>query len=235
MPFIAALYSKDSFYPYLNSFYRLVTEESVKINSQVFILENKRFNELCSILETSIGRELTEEEYKKYKNYLMNTFYNQIDIINTPLTIDKKGFIIRDQDKITNLLNGTESYSVELKEKFRICGYNITDSINFELNDFNNPTKEEIDKFNNLTPVQKILWIQKNFKNNSGIFNKFKVNLFNQYEYKAKGYSKGTIEYVDDGKDTDLLINELLILRYDNGALGNERLVIFEFEISIIY
>lgn len=207
-PFITALYGKDSFYPYIASFMEFSTRQSVKINKELFALEADNYIRNEKSLEKHIGRRLTDDEYKTFKQYIVSFAYNQIDILEKPLTINKYGFIVVDEELLDNYNKIDNGYPAKLKERFRVAGYKHSDINDLVLKDFDNPTDEEIKEFGLLSAGEKVLWIQKNFKDNAGIFNYLTVRTYNYNELKNKGYNTTTIKYEDTGKDLDELIHQ---------------------------
>ena len=208
IPFITELYGNNSFYPYLSAFINFSTRQSQRINKELFALEQEQYVINENLLEDAIGRRLTDDEYKRYKQYIVSSAYNQIDVLEKPLTINKKGYIVLDErrlDEYTALDNG---YNPILKERFRVCGYNTQEIVDIDIEDFDNPTEDEIYKFNQLSAGQKVLWIQKHFKDNAGLFNLLNVRTYNHNELKNKGYMTTLITYEDTGKDIDELIHQ---------------------------
>ena len=205
-PFVKILYSDYSFYPYINAFYKFSTKRSVEINKQLFDLENGIYVRNEKYLEKLIGRPLSNEEYKLFKQYIVASSYNGIEIINKPLTINSKGFIVVDEERLDEYSAYDNGYDAGAKERFRIYGINSSNNVSLELKDFNEPTNEELAEFNRLSPAEKVLWIQKNFKDNAGIFSLLNVRTFNYNEFRDKGYSTSTITFNDSGKDIDELI-----------------------------
>ena len=206
VPFVSALYGNNSFYPYIKSFYVNATKRSVAINKQLFDLEQQRyvFNE--KKLEKLIGRPLTEDEYKYFKQYIVASSYNSIELLEKPLTINNKGFVIIDEERLEEYSAYDNGYDAGAKERFRVYGINQATEQILELEDFNEPNAYEFAQFNRLSPAEKVIWIKQHFKHNAGIFNLLDVRSFNYNEYREKGYSKAIITFKDSGKDIDELI-----------------------------
>lgn len=185
-PFLAALYPLDkdgkidytkSCYPNIAAFYQFATIPSISINRQLFDLESSSFNMFFNYVQTKIGKILSEKDYLELKRYFVNYNYSQIPVLNDPVTIDKNGNIIEDIEKIKENTENDEFYWNT--EHARILGIDVKESSGLEIQDVNNPTEEELSAFKNLTPAQKVMWIQMNFKGDLGIFGDIKVNLFN--------------------------------------------------------
>lgn len=187
---------EESAYPYLAAFFKYATEPSIQANSILFPTENKKYNNVTNAVQQKLGVIFNDEQYKEYKQYMMSQVYASVPYINTPLTVTEEGWFDTDDKAIIATTENNKNYWN--KETSRIFGYEETESINIEIKDIYNPTREEIDKFNRLTPAQKVLWIQTNLTDGRGIFEYLNVNKFNQWEYKNKGYSQQTIRFTDN-------------------------------------
>ena len=206
LPFLDKLYSNDSFYSYINNFYRYSTKRSVEINKQLFDLEQSVYVTNEKYLEKLIGRPLTNDEYKKFKQYIVASSYNSIEILVKPITINKKGFVVIDESRLDEYSAYDNGYDAGAKERFRVYGINSQNEINLPLEDFNEPNDYEIARFNELSPAEKVIWVKSNFGENAGIFELLDVRTFNYNEYKDKGYCTSVITFNDSGKDIDELI-----------------------------
>lgn len=186
--------SKSS-YPFLASFLQHSTIPSIQINSQLFPMEGNNFAEAISYVENYYGTKFTDEQYREFKQYTMSNIYNSIPQMSTPYTINEYGWFVPDDNKIKyNIENSTDYWDVE---RARIYGYDTTESTNLKIQDINEPTQEELDRFNNLTPMQKVIWIQTNFKDGKGVFEYLKTNSYNPNEYNKKGFTTQRIYYYD--------------------------------------
>jgi hypothetical protein len=186
---------ENSAYPYLAAFFKYATEPSIQANSILFPTENSLYNNVTNAVQQKIGIIFNDEQYKEYKQYMMSQVYSSVPYISTPLTVTKEGWFDIDDDAIIETTENSENYWN--KEISRVFGYNETSTMNVEIKDIYNLTKEEIDAFNKLTPAQKVLWMQINLTDNKGIFEYLNVNKFNQWEYKNKGYTQQTIQFAD--------------------------------------
>ena len=184
-----------SVYPYLAAFIKYSVFPSIDINSKLFPTENEHFNLIIDAVQQSLGIIFTDEQYREFKQYMMSDLYSGIPYINSPITVDEHGWFIIDEDRANDAVsNDTKYWNAE---KSRIFGYIEADNGNPEINNIYDPTKEELREFNKLTPAQKVLYIQNHFKDGKGIFEFITVNKFNQYEYKAKGYTHQSIRFTD--------------------------------------
>lgn len=186
---------EESAYPYLAAFFKYSTEPSIQANSVLFPTENKQYTDVTNAAQQKLGVIFNDEQYREYKQYMMSQVYASVPYLNTPLTITKEGWFDSDDKAIIAATENDENYWN--KEISRIFGYTETSRMNIDIKDIYNPTQEEIDAFNKLTPAQKVLWIQTNLTDGRGIFEYLNVNKFNQWEYKNKGYTQQTIRFTD--------------------------------------
>lgn len=192
---------ENSVYPFLASFFKYATLTSVDVNKQLFPTENDIYNNILNAVQVKLGVIFTPKQYREYKQYMMNMIYSQVPIINTPLTVTKEGWLNDNNEAIVKSTeNDTNYWNAEIS---RIFGFETTQKINFDIKDVFNPTKEELDKFNALTPAQKISWIQTHINGDLGIFNYLNVNLNNQFELKRKGFTHQSIKFTDSAENMD--------------------------------
>ena len=178
--------------------YAYSTLPSIQVGAQVFITENDDFIEAENHAQSVIGRRFNEQEYKEWRRYGMAYLYNSIGKLLMPLMVDERGRIIPFIDK-------TKEAETELKtantywndERSRIVGYGVVDEGNFAIADINHPTDAELAEYVKLTPAQKVLFMQRNFPDNQGIFNYIKVSLLNNTDIKNKGISRQYLSYDD--------------------------------------
>lgn len=186
---------EESAYPYLAAFFKYATEPSIQANSVLFPTENKQYTDVTNAAQQKLGIIFNDEQYREYKQYMMSQVYASVPYLTTPLTITEEGWFDTDDKAIITATENDENYWN--KEISRIFGYTETSRMNIDIKDIYNPTREEIDAFNKLTPAQKVLWIQTNLTDGRGIFEYLNVNKFNQWEYKNKGYTQQTIRFTD--------------------------------------
>ena len=186
---------EESAYPYLAAFFKYATEPSIQANSILFPTENTAYTNVTNAAQQKLGIIFNDEQYKEYKQYMMTQVYASVPYLNTPLTITEEGwFDTNDDSIIESTKNNINYWNAEIS---RIYGYEEFSKMNIEIKDIYNPTKEEINAFNKLTPAQKVLWIQTNLTDGRGIFEYLNVNKFNQWEYKNKGYTHQSIRFTD--------------------------------------
>lgn len=192
---------ENSVYPFLAAFFKYATLTSVDVNKQLFPTENDVYNNILNAVQVKLGVIFTPKQYREYKQYMMNMIYSQVPIINTPLTITEEGWLNDNNEAIVKSTeNDTNYWNAEIS---RIFGFETTQKINFDIKDVFNPTKEELDKFNALTPAQKVSWIQTHIDGDLGIFNYLNVNLNNQFELKRKGFTHQSIKFTDSAENMD--------------------------------
>lgn len=186
---------KQSGYPYLAAFLKYATMPSVQANSKLFATESEEYNKVVDAVERRLGITFTDEQYKEYKKYMATDVYNSVPFLSNPLIVNDYGYIDIDQELVRKQTeNGLFYWNIE---RARLFGYDKTQTSNLEIKDVNSPTGEEIRAFNELTPAQKVIWVQQHFPDGAGIFGVLNVNAFNQFEFKNKGFSSSTIKYGD--------------------------------------
>ena len=199
---------ESSSYKPIAAIYKYGTKTSLDVNKQLFITENDEFVEIEEIIQSRISHIFTESEYKEYQKYAINYLYNRIAKLLTPLYLDNRGRIVMSEEDI----NEEEYWN---KERSRIYGYGVATDGNLKIKNVNNPTPEEIKQFNKLTPAQKVLFIQKNFADDQGIFNYIKVTLLNNTDVKYKGISRQYLAYDDQVNNIETLFS-LFINSFSN-------------------
>ena len=214
---------EESKYPSLYSFLKYSTATSIKVSSEILDTQNKNFVQFIKSLKnvfSGYNTDLDEDTYKDFQNYVLNYYYKKVPAICGGVTY--------------NLEEGNINVDVAddtFAETERIYGYNkyvgtdykTTDEngkskyVPFTVEDLSSPTQEEIDNFTTLSPAQKVYWIQKNF-DYSGIFSLLKVQLYND---ARRGWRTGmqTIEFTENGIDSDILYNEFDKAFYNKNPL----------------
>ena len=186
---------EESTYKSLDSVFQYATVLSNKVNTYLFNLERPEMVLIKDAIEEVLGKKLSKDNYKKYKKYFVNYLYQNTETkINVPITVDNRGRIIIDQNTIDENNQKDTDYNFE---KIRILGIGITTSGNITISDINNPTKTDIQRFNKLTPAQKVLFIQKHFTENSGIFNHLNVTLLSRKKALTDKIGRQYISYND--------------------------------------
>ena len=114
-----------------------------------------------------------------------------------------------------------DGYSIQKAEFARIAGIGCNnDAIdNLIINNINIPTQQEIDDFNQLSPAQKIVWIQQNFGEDIGIFKYFNVNSFNDSVFRRQGYTSQQIHLNQGNNSIDTVHNDFNIAWSSNNPI----------------
>ena len=199
--FAKALYI-DKKYPYLAADYYYGILPSIEINRQLFITSNENFYDGFKLLEDSIDRKLNESNYKQFTQYAISSVYRSLSDIVSPIKLDSKGNI----QHITGDPKLAPNYWDE--EIGRIYGFNEPENgDNFAVSDFVNPKHEELEQYYKLTPLQKIVFLQKQFAGRDTIFNKFFVSKTSNRVEENKAYSYNTISINSDSDNIDGLYN----------------------------
>ena len=188
----------ESVYAPIAAVYSMATLPSIEVGGKIFTMENEDFALAEETVQRTIHKRLNTEEYKEYKRYAVATLYNTISKLLTPLTVDERGRVIPYSEEIvdenTELKTASPYWD---RERSRIVGYGITDEGNFKCTNVNAPTADEIKEYLKLTPAQKIMFIQRNFSDNQGVFNNIKVTLINNTDVRNKGISRQYLNYDD--------------------------------------
>ena len=208
IPVVNAIYPVDgttSGYKYIDYFYKYVIQTSVDINKQLFPTEEDDFVELMNSVVEAVGHDVSDEQYQIIKKSVINNVQNQISILLSPVKLFTNNlFAVPDYEK----LEKENSVHYWEGEKGRIFGYtaapNNIGKIDRQL--FNNPTPEFIEKYKELTPLQKVAFMQTNLEGDGrGIFDVIDFRAQIQNEFKNKGYSRNRLYF----NDTIYLIDEV--------------------------
>lgn len=180
---------EKSKYKYLAAMFKYGVETSVTVNKQLFATASDKFNNFIQNFEVHIGRDLTDDEYNYFKKYYVSSLYNALELISSPIKLNETNNIIPEPNYAKYGPNYWDT------EKSRIAGY-IEPNPNgdsFTVKDFRNPTPEEIEQYNLLTPLQKVLFLKKVLPYDDNIFNKLYINKIGDKNYKEKGYTNNKI------------------------------------------
>lgn len=191
-------------YPSIAAIYNYATINSYDTNKQIFITEREEFADAENFVQKALRHKFTENEYKSYKRYIISSLYSQIPVLLSPITLDKRGNLIMvQQDENQSNNEGINANQFWNSERSRIYGYGIATNGDFQIANVNKPTAKEIERFRNLTPAQKVLFIQTHFNDNAGIFNYLNITLFNPADVKYKGINRQYISYNDQVSDIE--------------------------------
>ena len=184
--------------------YAYATLPSIQVGKQVFITENDDYIYAEDNIQRVIKHRFNENEYKEWCRYGMTYLYNNIGKLLEPLCVDDRGRVLKFINEETDNQPTNNLYWNE--ERSRIVGYGVVSESNFTVKDINNPTDYELAEYIKLTPAQKVLFIQRNFPDNQGIFNYIKVTLLNNTDIKNKGISRQYLMYDDQVDSIEDLI-----------------------------
>lgn len=191
-------------YSSIAAIYNYATITSYDTNKQIFITEREEFADAENFVQKALRHKFTEDEYKAYKRYIIGSLYSQIPVILSPITLDKRGNLIMvQQDENQSNNEGINANQFWNSERSRIYGYGIATNGDFQIANVNKPTAKEIERFRNLTPAQKVLFIQTHFNDNAGVFNYLNITLFNPADVKYKGINRQYISYNDQVGDIE--------------------------------
>ena len=212
----------DSKYPSLAAFLKYSTTFSITCAQEVLPTESPAFVDACKGLAKCFSghtNKLSEEEYNNFKKYLLNYLFGQCLTIAHPISV-----VVDDNGNISYEPDHTKS---AFYERQRIFGYRSQPNLRIrkrivekgegeegkdriyyvdeevKIKDIDNPTEEEINKFNKLSPAQKVQWIKTYYTYDKGIFDYYNVNLNN---VGAMGTYAGmqTISYIGDSLEANV-------------------------------
>lgn len=198
----------SSSYPSLNAFLKYSTAPSILINSGLFETERVNFVNAVSFIGDLVSGGLNESLYNDFKAYVLDYLYkSQSIVIEQPVTLDKNNKIVIDADRGSSPVEG--GITPQDAERNRIYGYGYNSRIDFNTNNVNKPTEEEIKQFVKLTPAQKVLWVQQHLDpDEKNIFSNYKVNVYNENEVRYnKGVSRHIITFNDQQQDMEDIYN----------------------------
>lgn len=211
----------QSTYPILANYLQKSTVLSVKVASAFNDTASEQFVQRVNVLGdlTSNGR-LTEEQYKDYsawlvsRSYLANAGYTAL---TSPITVDYQTGMFG----IDKVMTTDDGYAIREMELARIAGIGFNNEAvdNLVINDITNPTQEEINAFNRLTPAQKVIWIQQNFGEDIGIFRHFDVNTFNDNTFRRQGYTGQQIRLNQGNNNIDTIHNDFNVAWSSNNPI----------------
>lgn len=201
-----SIYTVDPYkskYPYLTAIFRYATEASVKINSAIFRFEYPDIQNYINEVQGKLGIVFNQEQYEDFKNYIVSCIFNSIELLNTPVTVNKSGFITPSVDNVRT----SEKFDYWNDEAGRIYGYReYLDK--FEVKDISSPTEEELNKFIQLTPLQKVIWIQQNFDIAGSIFEILKTYKYSGKTVNNSSYTNNVIRYNDTIYNSEDVLNK---------------------------
>ena len=200
----------ESKYPTLYTFLKYASAPSVVVNSSLFDTQHQGFVEQIKGIRTVLSNKngLSEKTYDELEAYALSTIYQKSKMI--------KGTInVTDDKKIDVLLD--DSDKTVLAETRRIYGYNkgtnftvinkAGNRVEFNVEDLDNPTVDELNEFAQLSPAQKIAWMKANYEN-AGLFDILKTRLRDPNLVDKDGVNTQKITFNDSNEDIEFVINE---------------------------
>lgn len=191
-------------YKYLAAMLKYGIKTSVEANKQLFLFAGDKFDQLTSFVENRIGRELNDDEFNLFKKYYVSNIYAGLELINSPIFLDKNNNII------SNPNYGSYGPSFWDTERSRIFGYTepAENGDSFAVENFSTPTEEELKQYNLLTPLQKVLFIKRIMPYDDNIFNKLYISKSSDKNIKEKGYTNNKISINIDNNNIETLYQQ---------------------------
>lgn len=211
----------NSKYPTLCAHIKYGSATSIIVNKAFFITQTPGFRQLINSIEGyfSDGKRLNEKTYKELRSYLINALYRRAGFINHALSYVKgEGFKFKEGDvKESNDREYARIYGYSRNTSFEVP---VEGSFNEETGDIlttpveivnvSNPTQEEIDKFADLSPAQKIEFLKKHFRNNGSeesIFDYLNTRLYTTTPTRNTSAGAQLISFTESSADIDYLRN----------------------------
>lgn len=198
----------ESVYKPLQYFLKYGTGSALAINKLLFPTEQEDFDDLVNGLADTLGlKELSEDLYDSYSNYILQHIYSLVNTISMPMNYDSsKGFHVQevDSDKERELLREAELQRIYGYEHIKREGYNPT---NFIPKDINNPTEEEIKIFAEFSPAEKVQWLRDNAGN--ALIAKYLIpRTYISKQYKEKYQACQTLRFNEDNFGIENIFDE---------------------------
>lgn len=202
-------------YKYLAAMLKYGIKTSVEANKQLFLFAGDKFDKLTTFIENRIGRELNDDEFNLLKKYYVSNIYAGLELINSPIFLDKNNNIH------SNPNYGSYGPSFWDTERSRIFGYTepAENGDGFTVENISNPTEEEIEKYNLLTPLQKVLFIKKMIPYDDNIFNKLYIAKSSDRNIKEKGYTNNKISINIDNNNIETLYQQFADAFFNENSL----------------
>lgn len=202
-------------YKYLAAMLKYGVKTSVEANKQLFLFAGDKFDKLTTFVESRIGRELNDDEFNLFKKYYVSNIYAGLELINSPIFLDKNNNIH------SNPNYGNYGPSFWDTERSRIFGYTepAENGDGFTVENISNPTEEEIEKYNLLTPLQKVLFIKKMMPYDDNIFNKLYIAKSSDRNIKEKGYTNNKISINIDNNNIETLYQQFADAFFNENSL----------------
>lgn len=196
---------KNSKYPIIAAYLKYSTMFSAVLGKNIMYTTTPNFIRDIKSMKEFMGREITDEEFGIISKYVISKYivgnYGSPYLI-LPVVVDKNGEIVFNAEDIKS--DNTDSEEIiannyaELREQEqkRVIGIGINRKFDFKVEDFGNPTDEELIAFSKLTPAQKIVYLRDEIKigglvdNLSTSFVRYKKNKDNNVADYSKYYHR---------------------------------------------
>lgn len=231
----------ESSYPSLYAFLKYASATSTVVAKTIFDTQDDGFVKLITDFKDVLNgynQTINEDTYNDLQKYVLSSLYKQVPAIRYLVNVrtNDKGEIEITQNIPTETDKIEEASKAEIT---RIYGYERDNSIsiinketykddngktktktiitNFEVKDINNPTKDEMKLYEQLSPAQKVQFIKSNFSN-AGIFSLLNVSLFNSAA-RGKWVGMQTLEYKEQNINPNVVYAEFRKAFYNNNPL----------------
>ena len=188
-----------SFYPFIAQVYKDATVASADINSHLFRLEDEKYYRIISDVEQKLGRRLSAENAKEFKKYLIGYVYTRVPSIALPIKLDADGKAYSEY--------GMDDLGIREDELHRIYGFATTNG-GLHIKNVNNPTQDELNEFARLTPAQKVLLIQRSFKDGRGVFDFISAEAARPMDLRTGKGSGQHLYFNEDAIDIESMYEE---------------------------
>lgn len=200
--------NNNSEYPTLHNFLKYSSAISIKVNRNLFVTQQQGFVDTINMLKEAFSgnnKRLDKDTYNAFKNYIIAYVYRQIDCLKDVCVYTKEfGLSSRQTENTNDEIERIYGYS---KDADLLVIDKEGNEIQFNPDDKTNPTEDEINQFAQLSPAQKIVWIQSNFEE-KGIFGFIRATLFNDRQSKYNRSGSQTLEYIENLSDIETVYDE---------------------------
>lgn len=198
----------ESVYKPLQYFLKYGTGSALAINKLLFPTEQEDFDDLVNGLADTLGlKELSEDLYNSYSNYILQHIYSLVNTISMPMVYNpSNGFHVQevDTDEEREKLREAELQRIYGYEHIKREGYNPT---NFIPKDINNPTEEEIKIFASFSPAEKVQWLRD--KAGNALVAKYLIpRTYISKQYKEKYQACQTLRFNEDNFGIENIFDE---------------------------
>lgn len=242
----------QSSYPTLCAYLKYASATSTLIAKSIFDTQRTEFVEFVTGLKnvfSGINPIIPEDVYNDFQKYILSSIYNKVDSIKYGVQVRQKGDSVSlvIDPRVEKAKSEEERQALIDAEKIRIYGYGKRNNIYVEIyNDtyidgkprkvkvrvpftvknVNRPTKDEIELFEQLSPAQKVKWIQSNFAD-AGIFGYINANLYNS-SLRGRLAGMQTLEFTEQN------LNPNGVYEMFNEAFYNDNPLIVSAAIDIV-